>query len=57
MLPKESKAKVFFSLDDDVLIDCEYLRKGFAVWRSKAVGDIGPLVSYGARGFNFNLKK
>jgi hypothetical protein len=52
-LPSQSKALVFFSIDDDVNITCEELRKSFKVWRSSAVGDLGPLVSYLSRGYNF----
>lgn len=55
-LPKESKAQVFFSIDDDVIVTCEELRKSFALWKSKAIGDIAPLITYGPRGFSFNLK-
>ena len=57
LVPKHSQAKVFFSIDDDIRTDCEELTKSFELWRSKAIGDIAPLMSYGPRGFDFSSKK
>jgi hypothetical protein len=28
-IPSESKAEVYFSIDDDITVDCEELKKGF----------------------------
>lgn len=53
LLPSESKSKIFFSIDDDIHTDCEELKKSFKVWQSYAVGDIGPLLSYAVRSFDF----
>lgn len=30
--------------------------KGFSFWKSKAIGDIAPLMGYGLRGFDSTLK-
>ena len=48
-IPSESEAKVYFSIDDDIVIDCEELMRGFKIWQSHAIGDIGPIVTYGPR--------
>jgi hypothetical protein len=55
-VPPESKEKVYFSIDDDITVDCEELMKGFKVWQSHAVGSIGPIVSYGPRFYEYTLK-
>lgn len=56
-IPKESKSQVFFSIDDDITVDCEELKKGFQVWRENAIGSIGPIISYGPRYYEYNLKQ
>ena len=48
-IAEETKSQVFFSIDDDITVDCEELKKGFEVWRKNAIGSIGPIVSYGPR--------
>lgn len=57
MLPVESKAEVFFSMDDDIVIDCKELEKTFKVWQQRAIGDISPIATYAPRGFSFNIGK
>jgi hypothetical protein len=37
-IPKESSARVFFVLDDEVIYSCSSLTKGFRLWQSHAVG-------------------
>lgn len=37
-------------------VGCEEMVAGFSIWREKAVGDIGPLMTYSSTGFDFNLK-
>jgi hypothetical protein len=32
-IPPESKAGVFFMMDDDITINCEDLKQGFKVWQ------------------------
>ena len=56
-LPPESVAKVFFSIDDDVIIECEKLVEGFEKWKEHAVGDIAPLVGYRTISFHFDSQK
>ena len=34
-LPSESRAKVFFSADDDIITTCFELQKGFEEWKKK----------------------
>ena len=41
-------------MDDDVITTCSDLRKGFRVWRKQAIGDVGPLMGYAQRSFNFS---
>ena len=53
-LPPESKAKVFFSIDDDILTTCAQLKVSFAEWKKNAVGDVGPLVGFTQRSFDFS---
>ena len=53
-LPPESKAKVFFSIDDDILTTCAQLKVTFAEWKKNAVGDVGPLVGFSMRSFDFS---
>ena len=53
LIPNNSTVQVFFSMDDDIVVDCTELRKSFAIWRENAIGDIAPIVSYGPRGFDF----
>lgn len=55
-IPKESKSQVFFSIDDDITVDCEELNKGFEVWRSNAIGNIAPIISYGPRYYEYTLR-
>ena len=55
-LPSKSRAKVFFSIDDDITTDCDELLKSFEIWKKNAVGDIAPLMGYGHRAFDFNAK-
>ncbi|MCB0370832.1 MAG: hypothetical protein KDD45_15775 [Bdellovibrionales bacterium] len=43
-------------MDDDITVNCRELRKGFEVWRSNAIGNIGPIVSYGPRYYEYTLK-
>ena len=57
LLPSESKAKIFFNLDDDIHTSCEELNNSFGVWRKHTLGDIGPLVGYAKRTFNYNAAK
>jgi len=38
-------------------VGCEELKKGFEVWRKNAVGNLGPMVTYGARFYEFTLDK
>ena len=52
-VPKESKEAVFFNVDDDVVVDCEELKRGFKVWQENAVGTIGPIVTYAVRYFEY----
>ena len=56
LLPQESTAQVFFSMDDDVQVSCKELTASFKLWQAHAVGDIGPIVTYGPRGYDFSLK-
>lgn len=56
-IPKESQAQVYFSIDDDIIVDCAELGKGFAVWQSLAVGSVAPIVSYGPRLFEFTARQ
>jgi len=37
-IPKESKAQVYFSIDDDIWVGCEELTKGFRTWQTNAIG-------------------
>ena len=53
-LPPESKAKVFFSIDDDIVLDCQELIQGFKQWRKYAIGDVSPLMGYGQRQFELD---
>jgi hypothetical protein len=53
-IPKESKARVYFSLDDESITSCKSLTKAFRFWQANAVGDIGPVVSYASRSFVHN---
>jgi hypothetical protein len=53
----EATSKVFFSIDDDITVGCEELKKGFEVWRTNAIGSLGPLVSYGPRHYEYTLAK
>ena len=53
-LPPKSKAKVFFSIDDDILTTCAQLKVSFAEWKKNAVGDVGPLVGFTQRSFDFS---
>ena len=57
LLPEESTAQVFFSIDDDVEIGCQELVRGFGFWRERAIGDVAPLMGYGLRGFDTNLAR
>jgi hypothetical protein len=50
-IPEESKAQVFFIIDDDVEIDCKELHRGFQKWQEHAVGNIAPIVTYAVRFF------
>jgi hypothetical protein len=50
---KDSKARVFFSIDDDIIISCEELTKGFRVWQANAIGEIGPIITFEARYFEY----
>ncbi len=52
-VPPESKAEVYFSIDDDIIVGCEELTKGFAVWQESAIGNLGPLITYGPRFFQY----
>ena len=56
LLPASSNAKVYFSMDDDVSISCKEMTKSFKIWQERSVGDIGPIVTYGPRGFDFIAK-
>ena len=53
-LPAASKAKVFFSADDDVITTCSQLKQGFDEWRKNAVGDVGPFIGFGQRSIDFS---
>ena len=44
---------MFFSADDDIITTCPELQKGFEEWKKNAVGDVGPLLGYGQRSFDF----
>jgi hypothetical protein len=37
-IPKESTVQVYFSIDDDIWVDCEELTRGFRVWQANAMG-------------------
>ena len=54
LLPSKSKSKIFFNLDDDIHTECEELNKSFKIWQQHAIGDLGPLVGYAKRTFDFN---
>lgn len=56
-IPTESSAEVFFIVDDDVIVDCKELERGFKVWQANAVGSVGPIVSYAVRFFEYTQKK
>ena len=56
-VPSESEAKVYFSIDDDIITVCEELMRGFKVWQSHAIGDIGPIVTYWPRFVEYTQKK
>ena len=56
-VPPESTARVYFSIDDDIQVDCKELTRGFRVWQEHAIGDVGPIVSYGPRYFNYVQEK
>ena len=56
-LPPESKAKVFFSIDDDVILTSTQLKNGFEEWKKNAIGDVGPLMGYGQTSFSFDCSK
>ena len=56
-IAKETTSQVFFSIDDDITVGCEELKKGFEVWRKNAYGSIGPIVSYGPRHYEYTLKQ
>jgi len=47
--------KVYFSVDDDIFVNCDELIKGFNAWQSKAIGDLGLIVSYLPRFHKYNL--
>lgn len=38
VIPPESKTQVYFSIDDDIIISCQELTKGFKVWQANAIG-------------------
>ena len=44
-LPPESKAKLFFNADDDLIFTCEKLMKAFEKWKKYYIGDIVPLLA------------
>ena len=52
-LPPESKAKLFFNADDDLIFTCEKLVKAFQKWKKYYIGDIVPLLGYRTMSFNF----
>lgn len=54
-LPIESTAKLFFVIDDDVIISCEELKNGFKKWKQYSADGIGPLTGYVPRPINFNI--
>jgi hypothetical protein len=37
-IPKESKERVYFYVDDDNIVECEELTKGFKMWQAHAIG-------------------
>ena len=53
LLPPESKSSLFFNLDDDIHTDCGELQKSFELWKKYSVGDLGPLVGYGQRTYDY----
>ena len=48
---------MFFSADDDIITTCAELQKGFEEWKKNAIGDVGPLVGYGQKSFDFSSEK
>ena len=56
-LPPESRARVFFSADDGIIITCAELQKDFQEWKKNVIGDVGPLVGYGQKSFDFSSEK
>ena len=53
-LPPESKAKLFFNADDDLIFTCDKLTKAFHKWKKFYIGDIVPLLGYRTMSFNFD---
>lgn len=47
---------MFFSIDDDINVGCAELMHGFDIWRNNAIGNLGPIVTYGARFYEFTLR-
>ena len=56
-LPPESKAKLFFNADDDLIFNCEKLMKAFEKWKKYYIGDIVPLLGYRTMSFNFKSEE
>lgn len=44
---------MYFIIDDDVLLDCKELERGFKVWQENAIGNIGPIVTFAVRYYEY----